>query len=164
MRYLSMDERRRAYFQAPKYTTAERNEAYRLFAEEAARIACWGANVIMDGTGPKRSMRRYARALVPRFAEVFVRCPLQTAIRREASRPEGMVMANLYAKAIKREKTGVQFEGLGEVVGVDTPFEEDPRAECVIDSDEMSVEQGTSRVLAFLDEWRRKTDSVGSFQ
>lgn len=160
VRYLSMDERRRAYFPTPKYTPEERARAYKLFAEEAARIAYGGANVIMDGTGPKRSMRRYARKLVPRFAEILVRCPLETAIHRESNRPEGLVMADLYRKALKRKETGVQFEGLGEVIGVDTPFEEDPLAECVIDSDQMSVEQGRDHVLTFLDKWKSQREKV----
>ncbi len=161
VQYLSMDERRRAYAPSPKYTPEERARAYKLFAEEAARIAHRGNNVIMDGTGPKRSMRRYARKLVPRFAEVFVRCPLETAIQREGNRAEGLVMADLYQKALKRRGTGLQFEGLGEVIGVDTPFEEDHLAECVVDSDKRSVEQGRDQVLAFLDTWKSQREKSG---
>ena len=63
-------------------------------------------------------------------------------------------MADIYQKALKRKKTGTYFEGLGEVVGVDTPFEENPMAECVIESDQTSIEQGQNRVLTFLATWR----------
>jgi len=152
--YLSMDERRKAYFPAPQYTETERATAYRLFAEEAARIAHQGRNVIMDGTAHRRSMRENMRRLVPRFAEIYVRCSLETAIRREKGRPEGLVMAGLYDQALRRKRTGVQFEGLGEVVGVDTVFEEDPFAECVIYSERDSVEEGRDKVLAFLARWQ----------
>jgi len=154
VRYLSMDERRTAYFPVPDYTEEERTKAYRLFAEEAARIATQGINVIMDGTAPRLYMREYARALVPRFAEIFVRCPLKTAIHRERVRPAGLVMAGLYDKALTRKEAGIQFEGLGQVIGVDTPFEENPWAECVIDSDLESIAQSRDKILDFIKNWQ----------
>lgn len=153
VRYLAMDARRRVYTPAPTYSREERAKAYRLFVEEARQIAVQGTNVIMDGTAPKRSMRQYARQLLPRFAEVLVRCPLETAMHRESGRPEGQVMADLYRKALERKERGGHFEGLGEVIGVDTQFEEDPMAECVIDSEQMSVEEGRDLVLLFLLKW-----------
>ena len=73
---------------------------------------------------------------------------------REANRPEGLVMADLYKKALERKQTGIQIEGLGQVVGVDTPFEENPMAECVIESGEMRIEEGRDHVLASLAVWR----------
>ena len=154
VRYLSMDERRKAYFHTPQYTAEERAKAYELFAKEAAGIVEKGTNVIMDGTAPKLFMREYARRLVPHFAEIFVRCPLEIAMYREAHRPEGLVMANLYQKALKRKETDTYFQGLGEVVGVDTPFEENTMAECVIESDQMSVDEGRDHVIAFLTVWQ----------
>ena len=154
VQYHCMDERRKTYFHTPQYTAEERAKAYELFIKEAAQIAKEGTNVIMDGTAPKLFMREYARRLMQPFAEIFVRCPLETAMYREAHRPEGLVMADLYRKALKRKETGAYFEGLGEVVGVDTPFEENPLAECIIESDRMSIEQGRDRVLAFLTAWQ----------
>ncbi len=152
--YLGMDERRRDYVARPAYTEEERAAAYRLFAAEAARLAGEGRNVVMDGTAHRRAMRQHLRRLVPRFAEVHVRCSLETAMQREKGRPEGLVMAGLYEKALERKRTGARHAGLGEVVGVDIEFEEDPAAECVIDSERESVEQGRDRVLAFLARWR----------
>jgi adenylylsulfate kinase len=151
--YLSMDERRLAYVPEPQYSQQERRQVYKLFAEEAARIAGEGTNVIMDGTAPELSMREYARTLVERFAEIYVRCSLETAIRREADRPQGLVISQLYKKAMERKQTGKYFKGLGEVVGVDTPFEENPAAECVINSEKVSIEQGRDLVLDFLASW-----------
>ncbi len=154
VQYLSMDEWRKVNSPNPKYTSQERVRLYRLFAEQAAGIACSGTNVIMDGTAPQLIMRQYARGLVPHFAEVFIRCPLEIAIQRESGRPEGLVMADLYKKALQRRETGVVFQGLGEVIGVDVPFEEDSQAECVINSESMSVEQGRDHVLTFLARWK----------
>ena len=155
VRYLSMDERRKAYFTIPQYTEEERAEAYRIFAGEAVQLSNCGINVIMDGTAPRLSMREYARKLVQHFAEVLVRCSLDTAMNREKSRPDGLVMADLYRKALERRQTGAQFNGLGEVIGVDTPFEENPLAECIIESDRESVEQGRDRVLKFIASWSK---------
>ena len=157
VRYLAMDERRRTYTPHPQYTSEERVRAYRLFAEEAADEARKGNNVIMDGSAPELKMREYARRLVPRFAEIYVRCPLETAMRRETARPEGRVMADLYKKAIERKNTGVGFEGLGEVIGVDQPFEENPSAECIIYSDEITIQGGRDRVLTFLSSWQAES-------
>ena len=150
VRYLCMDERRKVYFHKPEYTPEERDRAYELFAKEAAQIAEEGTNVIMDGTASKLVMREYARRLVSRFAEIFIRCPLETAMHRETNRPEGIVKSKLYQKALQRKEKGTYFEGLGEVVGVDIPFEENAFAECVIESDRTSIEEGRDRVLAFL--------------
>ncbi len=151
--YLGMDEWRRGHAAGPAYTEAERAGAYRRFAGEAARLAREGHNVVMDGTAHRRVVRERLRRLVPRFAEVHVRCSLETAMRREKGRPEGRVMAGLYEKALERQRTGAQFAGLGEVVGVDVPFEENPAAECVIDSESEGIEQGRDRVLELLARW-----------
>lgn len=152
---LELDARRKAYFPKPSYSDAEREQAYRLFAEEAAAMAREGRYdlLLLDASAPKRAMRDYARGLVPRFAEVHVRCSLATAMAREAARPEGLVMAGLYAKAMLRKTTGRAFPGLGQVIGVDVPFEEDATAECLVDAEHLSVEGGRDAVLAFLRTW-----------
>ncbi len=151
---LELDARRRAYFPNPAYDEAEREAAYRLFAEEAAACLRQGDDlVLMDATAPRLAMRAHARSLMPRFAEVHVKCSLKTAMAREAARPDGKVMAGLYAKAMMRKATGRQFPGLGQVIGVDVPFEEDPAAECVVDAEHLTVEQGRDVVLEFLRGW-----------
>jgi adenylylsulfate kinase len=151
--WLSLDARRKRYFPHPTYSDSERDHAYALFVEEAAKIAASGRLVLMDASAPKRAMRDRARAAIGKFAEVSVRCSLETSMAREAARPEGLVMAGLYAKALERKATGRQFSGLGQVIGVDVPFEEDPQAECLVDAEHLSIEQSRDVVLAFLDGW-----------
>ncbi|OIQ51674.1 putative bifunctional SAT/APS kinase [Pseudodesulfovibrio hydrargyri] len=150
---LQMDERRKAYFPEPEYTPEERETAYRMFAEEAAGLAREGRNVILDGSAYRVSMRRTAREKIFRFAEIFVHCDLETAMVREASRPAGKVMADLYRKALVRKETGYDFDGLGDVVGVDVPFEQDPLAEFVIDNTELTEEETLRKTLHFVDTW-----------
>ncbi|MBG0789629.1 MAG: adenylyl-sulfate kinase [Desulfovibrionaceae bacterium] len=150
---LQMDARRKAYFPEPTYAPEEREAAYARFADEAAELVAGGRNVIMDGSAYRVSMRRYARERIPRFAEIFVRCGLDQAIRRESGRPEGLVMAGLYEKALRRRETGEPVEGLGEVIGVDVEFEMDEDAEFVIDNTHLAKEETLGKTLHFLDTW-----------
>ena len=150
---MQMDALRKKYVPEPKYTPEERDLAYAAFVDEAADLVRQGRVVLMDGAAYKRSMRTYARQRIPRFAEVHVQCDLEEAMRREAGRPEGLVMADLYAKALKRRRTGEQFEGLGEVIGVDVEFEVDPGAEFIIDNTRLHKAETLRKTLHFLDTW-----------
>ena len=151
---LELDARRKAYFPKPTYSEAERETAYKRFADEAAQLYRQGTGlVILDASAPRLAMRAYARSLMPHFAEVHVHCSLAIAMARESTRPHGKVMAGLYAKAMMRKATGREFPGLGQVIGVDVPFEEDPAAECVVDAEHLTIEAGRDVVLTFLRGW-----------
>jgi adenylylsulfate kinase len=151
--HLQMDERRKVYFPHPQYTAAEREDAYRLFAEEAAGLAAQGLAVVMDGSAYKVAFREHARALIPKFCEIYVQCSLETAIARETKRPQGLVKAKLYQQALERQATGVQVPGLGEVIGVDVPFEENPAAEFLINNENIPKAETRDLTLAFLRAW-----------
>lgn len=150
---LEMDKRRKKYIPNPTYSQSEREKAYELFVDETAELVNKGKGVVMDGSAYKATMRRYARENIGRFAEIFVQCDLKEAMRREAERPEGEVMADLYRKSLIRKETGKDFEGLGEVIGVDVDFEKDPEAELTIDNTSLSPEKTLRRALHFLDNW-----------
>jgi len=151
--HLSMDERRKVYTPHPVYSPEERERAYAMFVDEAAFLARGGKGVVMDATAPRLAMRRRARALIPRFAEIHLRCPVREAMRREAARPEGLVMAGLYEKALRRKAEGTQTPGLGAVPGVDEPFEEDDKAELVVDAAAIGPEEAARRASAFVFLW-----------
>jgi len=150
---LQMDELRRKYVPEPRYTPEEREFAYARFVDEAAALVREGRGVLMDGSAYRVAMRALARGRIAKFAEVFVQCDLDEAMRREAGRPEGKVMAALYEKALRRRRTGEPCEGLGDVIGVDVPFEMDPAAECVIDNTYLPKAETLRRALHFLDTW-----------
>jgi adenylylsulfate kinase len=65
---------------------------------------------------------------------------------------KGYVMPGMYQKALERKHSGIPVPGLGLVVGVDVPYEENPQAECVLDA-LRPVEENVGRVLDFLDAW-----------
>ncbi|WP_319467108.1 adenylyl-sulfate kinase [uncultured Pseudodesulfovibrio sp.] len=150
---LQMDKRRKIYFPSPEYTVQERERAYALFVDEAADLTRQGKAVLMDGSAYRVEMRQYARQSIACFAEIFVQCELGEAMRREAARPKGEIVADMYAKALQRQKTGEQFEGLGDVIGVDIEFEVDPRAELIIDNTLLTKEETLRKALHFLDTW-----------
>ena len=107
-------------------------------------------NRIVDRPGSKQRFRDTLAGEftgeVP-FMEVYVKCGLETCIRRESGRKEGLVMAGLYKKALERKKTGKDFPELGQVVGIDTPYEENDKAEVVIDSEKLSAEEAARVIL-----------------
>lgn len=88
--------------------------------------------VIVSLISPFKSIREYARMELKNFIEVYLKCPLETRIRRD---PKG-----LYAKAIKGEIKGL--------TGYDGIYEEPEKPEVVINSDTMSVEEEVSQVLS----------------
>lgn len=150
---LEMDERRRTYVPNPQYSEEEREKVYAMFADEAVALSLSGHNVIMDGVAHRLKFRHRVRKKNVRFAEVCIRCDVQQAMHREGRRPQGKAMAGLYAKALERRKTGRYFEGLGDVVGVDVSFEEDPTVECLIDNTNLTPKESLDKVLHFLDRW-----------
>lgn len=150
---LQMDARRKEYFPKPEYSAQERELAYKYFADEAANLAAEGTCVIMDGVAMKAEMRQYARKKMHKFAEICLLCEVSVAMQREGSRPEGLVMADLYKKALRRKKTGEQVKGLGDVPGVDVEFEADPQAELTIDNSRLTSKETVERALEFLREW-----------
>ncbi len=148
--HLEMDERRKSYTPNPQYTPEERGRAYRMFVDEARTLAAAGRTVLMDGTGHRLQWRALARRRLDGFAEVHLRCSLEAAMQREAERPQGKVQAQLYAKALERKNTGKEFPSLGVVPGVDEPFEEDPEAEVVIDTESARPETAAEIVVTRL--------------
>lgn len=153
--WLRLDEADAACLGADTCDASGREEPYRRFAEEAADLAGRGRLVLMDASGPELALRRGARSRIERFAEVYLRCGVSTAMARKARSADGLAVAGLYAKAIKRKATGQRFEGLGKVTGVDVPFEEDPEAELVLDAGRLSAQAMAERVLDRFAAWWR---------
>ena len=83
---LQLDEIRRAITPQPKYTEEERDIVYASLAYMAKLLAEEGINVIIDATANRRRYRDLARQLIPNYAEVFIRAPLEVCMEREEKR------------------------------------------------------------------------------
>jgi adenylylsulfate kinase len=57
--------------------------AHRALAYTAKLLAEAGLVVIVDATTPRRAWREMARAIIPRFAEVQLLCPVEICVERE---------------------------------------------------------------------------------
>jgi adenylylsulfate kinase len=73
------------------YSEEERETFYRSLTYIGALLVRHGVPVIFDATANRRVYREAARAMIERFVEVYVECPLEVCIARD---PKG-----LYGKA-----------------------------------------------------------------
>ena len=88
-----LDTIRRVITPAPTYSDAEREAVYRSLVYIGACLVDAGLPVIFDATAHRRAWRDLARAILPRFAEIQLVCPLEVCRWREAARPRGAAPA-----------------------------------------------------------------------
>ncbi len=140
---LRMDDLRKIVTPEPTYSESERDIVYRSIVFTARKLSELNHNVIIDATGNLRRWRDLARELIPRYAEVYLKCPLETCLQRESGRIEAH---NAPKDIYKKGKEGWP------VPGVAAPYEEPLNPEVVIESDKTSVPDAISIILGFLDE------------
>jgi len=147
VKILQLDEIRKVLTPDPKYTDDERNIVYASLAYMAKLLTEAGVNVFIDATANKRKYSDAARRLVPKFGEVFIRCPLQICMEREAHRRAAFSPKGIYEKSAK---TGAN------VPGVNVPYDEPINPIVIIDSDrlkpDMSALKAAEAIIAFFGE------------
>ncbi len=131
---LDSDELRQILTPAPTYSDAERDNFYHTLVQLAAMLNRSGVNAIIAATAPRRAYRDDAREILPRFAEIWVRCPLSVCESRDPKQ--------LYRAALAGTITTFP--------GIQTPFEPPFDPELIVDSDRMSVEDAVGMILATL--------------
>jgi adenylylsulfate kinase len=136
-RTLQLDEIRRVITPHPRYTDEEREIVYASLAYMAKLLSDAGVNVIVDATANRRSYRDLARGMVPSFAEVYIKAPLDVCISREAVRKARFAPKDIYKKAAT-EKAAVP--------GVNVSYEEPLNAEIIVDSAEISPEKSAQLI------------------
>jgi adenylylsulfate kinase-like enzyme len=112
--------------------------------------------VLIDATAHRRAWRDLARAVIPRFAEVQLDCPLELAQAREQARPQGAAPAGIYAGAGRPGAT---------VPGVRVPYERAEAAELALDTSAIAVPTAAERIAALglgLEEGRARPDGEGA--
>jgi adenylylsulfate kinase len=125
----------RKYF-TPQATHSEEDRIhfYRGMVDVAAMFAQRGVPVVIDATGNRRAYRQPARERLPRFAEVFVDCPLEVCRSRD---PKG-----IYRKALEGQATTVP--------GLQAEYEPPIHPEVRIRSDREDPKEAARKILDFL--------------
>ena len=141
---LSMDLLRKTLTPKPRYTDEERSLVYRSLVLTAQLIVekC-EKNVIIDATGNRRKFRNLARQLIPEFAEIYVKCPLETCKMREALRQNQVVEKNLYKRAAQNKLKG-------KMPGISTPYEEPENPELQLASNLFSSHESAKKIMAYI--------------
>ncbi|MCD6330214.1 MAG: adenylyl-sulfate kinase [Candidatus Cloacimonetes bacterium] len=118
------------------FSPEDREENIRRIGEVAKLFADAGIIVITSFISPYRKDRDINRELLPKgeFVEVYVEAPLDICEKRD---PKG-----LYKKA----RAGI----IPEFTGISAPYEAPLKAELVINTDELSVEESAQKILEYL--------------
>ena len=141
---LSLDRIRKVITPEPKYTNEERDIVYRSLVMMAHLLVDQGKkNVIIDATGNRREFRHLARGLIQEFAEVYVKCPLETCMAREGARRGQPIQEELY-------KSASEGKLKGELPGISAPYEEPENPEVLIASDLLSPHESAKRIMAYV--------------
>jgi protein-L-isoaspartate(D-aspartate) O-methyltransferase len=135
---LELDAIRRVLTPAPTYSDAEREAVYRALVYIGACLVDAGIPVIFDATAHRRAWRDLARAVLPRFAEIQLVCPLEVCRWREAARPRGTAPTGIYAHATR---AGAR------VPGVNVEFEVARAPELRIDTTTHTVDAAAAAVV-----------------
>jgi adenylylsulfate kinase len=141
-RVLELDEIRRVLTPEPKYTDEERAIVYAGLAYMAKLLTDEGVNVIIDATGNLRKYRDQASDLIGSFGEVYVRCPLEISMAREADRKARFAPEGVYRKG----KTGMSTT----VPGLNVPYEPPLKPLVTIDCETPPEEAGKAAAEAIL--------------
>lgn len=138
VRVLELDAIRRLVTPVSTYSEEERGVLYRGLAVMAALLVEAGVNVIVDATANRRAYRDLARRLIPRFAEVYLRCPPATCRERERRRFGGHAPRGIYEQA---DRAGAP------VPGVNVPYEPPESPELTIDTGAVDPVAAADRIL-----------------
>jgi adenylylsulfate kinase len=139
---LRMDDLRKVATPTATYSEAERDILYRALVYMALRISDLGHDVLIDATGNLRRWRELARELIPRYAEIYLTCPLDVSREREAVRTDRRgAPPDVYKKGAE----GWPVPGAG------APYEEPLHPELVLDTSKLSVDEEAREALTLLE-------------
>ena len=131
---LESDVLRQILSDQPGYDPQQRDVFYRLLAYIGVLLVEYGVPVIFDATANRREYRDRARQQIPRFLEVYVKCPLETCIARD---PKG-----IYRQAVEGAATNVP--------GLQAAYEPAEAPDVLIAADTESPEAGAARIIGQL--------------
>ncbi len=134
---LRMDELRKVVTPDPTYSDSEREIVYRTLVYIAFKLTELDHDVIIDATGNLRRWRELARKLIPRYMEIYLKCPVEICMEREKDRIERHgAPEDIYKKGT---------EGWP-VPGIVVPYEVPINPEIIIDTDKTSLEESIKKI------------------
>ena len=140
---LSVEMVREVLTPRPKYTEHEREVVYGALVLVSTILARNDVNVIIDATANRRRYRDQARRGIRRFAEIYLKCPLQICMERERGRKRRFgAPSDIYAKA----RTGAS----NTVPGVGVPYEVPLSPELTVDTSQLRPKQSTEQITRFV--------------
>lgn len=151
---LSSDALRKVVTPRPTYSLEERDMVYSTLVYVAGLLTQNGVNAVIDATGNLRRYRENAREHIPRFIEVYLKCPLRVCMEREAKRGKTYRAPNqIYARALKGEASTVP--------GVGQPYEPPLDPEITLDTVKLTPAECAQRIMQkiLLFEAAKKQDS-----
>lgn len=129
---LRMDELRKVVTPEATYSESERELVYRSLVYLAKILTEHGHDVIIDATGNLRRWRGLARQLIPRYAEIYLKCLIEICMEREKKRIDTHEAPE---EVYKKGAAGWPVPGMG------VPYEEPLNPEIVIETDKASIEE-----------------------
>jgi adenylylsulfate kinase len=138
---IRMDEMRKYVTPNPKYTHEERQLIYNAFSYTAKLLVENNANVIMDATGNLRKYRALAKEIIPNYLEIYLKCPLEVAIRRETNRKDTKeAPENIYERASEgKTKT---------VPGLQVEYEEPSEPDLIINTNIQGIKESAEIIFS----------------
>lgn len=118
------------------YSREDRNENIRRIAYVAHLLTRNGVVAITAAISPYRETRGEARALIKRFVEVYVKCPVEECMKRDVK--------GLYKKALKGE--------IQNFTGISDPYEEPLNPEVVVETHKETEEESLNKIIKKLEE------------
>ncbi len=115
----------------PTYSEEERAIVYGALAYMAKLLTDEGVNVIIDATGNLHKYRDLARELIPDFAEIYLRCPMDVAMKREQARRSGNAPQDIYKKGMTGKSSTVP--------GLNVPYEPPMHPIITLDSNKLTA-------------------------
>ena len=124
------DEVRRLLTPQATYSSEERDLFYRALAFTGQRLVAHGVTVVFDATASRQAYRDWARAMIPRFIEVAVECPLALCMKRDRK--------GTYQKGLRGQSTTVP--------GLQSSYESPANPQLRIDTTKLSPQEAAKQI------------------
>lgn len=147
---LEMDEIRKVLTPDPAYSEEERAIVYAAIALMAKLLSDEGVNVIIDATANLKKYRDVAAKMIPMFGEIYVQCPIEICMAREAIRKGGHAPPDIYKKGMAGQSSTVP--------GLNVPYEEPEHPIAVINTEKEPKEQAAIKAANAVLQWAGKQD------